>query len=203
MNISKLIASSLILAAVVSSPVLAKEASNSAQQPAAGYSKTSVTTTKSSSYGQYEQVATPRSTSSARSNEDIVDLASDNGSFTTLISALKAAGLSDTLKTSRDFTVFAPNDEAFAKLPAGTLENLLKPENKIELIRVLSYHIVPGRVSSNDVVKMNQAMTTEGQNVTVAVKNNMVMINDADVIKTDINARNGVIHVIDKVLLPQ
>jgi len=116
--------------------------------------------------------------------------------------ALKAAGLVDTLKSSGPFTVFAPTDEAFAKLPAGTVENLLKPENKDQLAAILTYHVVPGKVMAADVVKLDEAATVNGKMIDVSVAGDKVMANDATVTKTDIEASNGVIHVIDSVILP-
>ncbi|MEB3244996.1 MAG: fasciclin domain-containing protein [Vampirovibrionales bacterium] len=152
---------------------------------------------------QTMMMATEANKPAMSASEDLVDIATDNGSFKTLVKAIDAAGLSETLRSGRDFTVFAPTDAAFAALPEGTLDNLLKPENKIELIKLLSYHIVPGRVMAQDVVKLNKAATAEGQTVSIMVKDDAVKINDADVIKTDISAKNGVIHVIDSVLMPQ
>ena len=132
---------------------------------------------------------------------DIVDTAVA-GKFNTLVAAVKAAGLVDTLKGAGPFTVFAPTDEAFAKLPAGALESLLKPENKSKLQSVLTYHVVPGKVMAKDVMKLDKAKTVEGGSVTIKSKNGVV-VNNAKVTKTDIAASNGVIHVIDTVLLPQ
>lgn len=134
--------------------------------------------------------------------EDIVDIAVGNGSFTTLVTAVKAAGLVDTLKGTGPFTVLAPTDEAFSKLPAGTVETLLKPENKQKLIDILTYHVISGKIMANDVVKLNDATTLEGQKVKITVDDGNVMINDAKVIKPDVKASNGVIHVIDSVLIP-
>lgn len=133
---------------------------------------------------------------------DIVDTAVA-ANFTTLVAAVKAAGLVDTLKGPGPFTVFAPTDEAFAKLPAGTLDSLLKPENKEKLKNILLYHVVSGQVMAADVVKLKSAKTVEGQSLTIKVKNGAVMVNNAHVTKTDIAASNGVIHVIDTVLLPK
>ena len=133
---------------------------------------------------------------------DIVDTAIA-GHFTTLVAAVKAAGLVDTLKGPGPFTVFAPTDEAFAKLPPGTLENLLKPENKAKLQKILTYHVVAGKVMAADVMKMSTAKTVEGENVSIKIMNGGVMVNNAHVTKTDITASNGVIHVIDTVLLPK
>ncbi|EGU30593.1 hypothetical protein VII00023_00610 [Vibrio ichthyoenteri ATCC 700023] len=134
---------------------------------------------------------------------DIVDVAVDNGSFTTLVAAVKAAGLVDTLKGDGPLTVFAPTDEAFAKLPDGTVEMLLKPENKDKLIAILTYHVVPGKVMAADVIKLEKATTVQGQEVMIALQDSQVMVNDAQVIATDVGASNGVIHVIDTVLMPK
>lgn len=136
------------------------------------------------------------------STPDIVDVAVSAGQFNTLAAALGAAGLVDTLKGEGPFTVFAPTDAAFAKLPEGTVETLLKPENKDKLIAILTYHVVPGKVSATDVVKLQSATTVNGSDVSIAVVEGNVRIDDATVVKTDINASNGVIHVIDSVILP-
>ena len=138
----------------------------------------------------------------AQQTKDIVDTAVAAGSFTTLAKALTAADLVDTLKGTGPFTVFAPTDEAFAKLPAGTLDNLLKPENKAMLRRVLTYHVVPGKVMAADVVKVSSAKTVSGDPLAIAVNGSTVTVGKAQVVKTDIAASNGVIHVIDTVLLP-
>ena len=135
-------------------------------------------------------------------SKDIVDTAVSAGSFTTLAKALAAADLVSTLKGSGPFTVFAPTDEAFAKLPAGTLENLLKPENKAQLRRILTYHVVSGKVLAADVVKLKSAKTVSGDVVSVSVTGSGVMVNRSQVVKTDVGASNGVIHVIDTVLIP-
>ncbi|MEC9372504.1 MAG: fasciclin domain-containing protein [Planctomycetota bacterium] len=135
--------------------------------------------------------------------DDIVDTAVSAGSFNTLATALKAAGLIDTLKGDGPFTVFAPTDEAFAKLPAGTVESLLKPENKDQLIAVLTYHVAQGRVYSDEVVKMDSIKTVQGSKATPKVKNGKAYIDGAQIVKTDIETSNGVIHVIDSVILPQ
>jgi uncharacterized surface protein with fasciclin (FAS1) repeats len=134
---------------------------------------------------------------------DIVDTAVAAGQFKTLAAALQAAGLIDTLKGAGPFTVFAPTDEAFAKLPAGTVEDLLKPENKAKLTQILTYHVVPGKVNAADVVKLTAAKTVEGQSVTISAKDGGVKVDGANVVKTDIMATNGVIHVIDSVILPK
>lgn len=133
---------------------------------------------------------------------DIVDTAVAAGQFKTLAAALGAAGLIDTLKGPGPFTVFAPTDDAFAKLPAGTVENLLKAENKDQLVAILTYHVVPGKVMAADVVKLKEAKTVNGKMLKVTAKEGAVMINDAKVTTTDIVASNGVIHVIDTVVLP-
>ena len=140
----------------------------------------------------------------ADDKKDIVDTAVEAGSFKTLAAALKAADLIDTLKGEGPFTVLAPTDEAFAKLPEGTVENLLKPENKDKLIAILKYHVIPGKSLAADVVKLDgqDVKTVEGRMVKVAVKDGAVTINGAKVTKTDVEASNGVIHVIDTVILP-
>lgn len=143
------------------------------------------------------------STAFAAPKKDIVDTAVAAGDFKTLAAALQAAGLVDTLKGTGPFTVFAPTDEAFAKLPAGTVEDLLKPENKQKLISILTYHVVAGKVMAKDVVKLHEAKTVNGQDVKIMVDGGKVMVDNASVIKTDIQCSNGVIHVIDTVLLPQ
>lgn len=132
--------------------------------------------------------------------KDIVSTAVSAGKFKTLAAALEAAGLVDVLKGEGPFTVFAPTDEAFAKLPAGTVEALLK--DKKALTAILTYHVVPGRVMAADVVKLDSAKTVQGKNVSIAVKGKNVMINDSTVVTADIATSNGVIHVIDTVLLP-
>lgn len=132
----------------------------------------------------------------------IVDVAVGNGNFKTLAAALTAAGLVDTLKGPGPFTVFAPTDAAFAKLPAGTVESLLKPENKAQLTGILTYHVVAGRVPASDVVKLSSAKTVNGAEVRVTVSGSSVRVNEANVVTTDVAASNGIIHVIDSVLLP-
>jgi len=138
----------------------------------------------------------------AQHTKDIVDTAVAAGSFTTLAKALTAADLVATLKGPGPFTVFAPTDEAFAKLPAGTLENLLKPENKAMLRRVLTYHVVPGKVMAADVVKLSSAKAVSGDMLSIKASGGTVMVNRSRVVNTDIAASNGVIHVVDTVLLP-
>ncbi len=137
-----------------------------------------------------------------KATADIVDTAVSAGSFNTLVAAVKAAGLVDTLKGEGPFTVFAPTDEAFAKLPAGTVEDLLKPENKAKLQAILTYHVVPGKVLAADVVKLTSATTVQGQDVGIKVSDAGVSVDNALVVKTDIETSNGVIHVIDSVILP-
>ena len=134
--------------------------------------------------------------------KDIVDTAVAAGNFKTLAAALKAAGLIDTLKGAGPFTVFAPTDEAFAKLPAGTVESLLKPENKEKLAAILTYHVVPAKAMAKDVAGMSSADTVNGKSVKLSAKDGKVMVNDATVTQADVAASNGVIHVIDTVLLP-
>ncbi len=136
-------------------------------------------------------------------SKDIVDTAVSAGSFKTLTTALKAAGLVETLKGKGPFTVFAPTDEAFAKLPAGTVDSLLKPENKQKLTAILTYHVVAGNVKAADVVKLTSAKTLNGESVTIKTAGGTVMINNATVVKADIAATNGTIHVIDTVLMPK
>ena len=148
-------------------------------------------------------IASPSLADSHGRTMDIVDTAAGAGSFNTLVSAVKAAGLVETLKGEGPLTVFAPTDEAFAKLPKGTLEDLLKPENKDKLVSILTYHVVPGKVMASDVVKINSAKTVNGQELTVKVDGDTVTVNSAKVIKTDIVCSNGVIHVIDTVVLPK
>jgi uncharacterized surface protein with fasciclin (FAS1) repeats len=134
--------------------------------------------------------------------KDIVDTAVEAGSFKTLVAAVGAAGLVDTLKSDGPFTVFAPTDDAFAKLAEGTIANLLKPENKDQLAAILAYHVVPGKLLASDVVKLAAAKTANGKSVSVTVNGSGVLIDSANVIATDIEASNGVIHVIDSVILP-
>lgn len=134
--------------------------------------------------------------------KDIVDTAVGAKSFGTLVAAVKAAGLVETLKGDGPFTVFAPTDDAFAKLPKGTVESLLKPENKDKLVAILTYHVVPGKVMAADVVKLSSAKTVQGSEAKIKVVDGKVMVDKATVIKTDIKCTNGVIHVIDSVILP-
>ena len=147
-------------------------------------------------------VAASNFTSADAPTKDIVDTAVAVGSFTTLAKALEAAGLVETLKGAGPFTVFAPTDEAFAKLPAGTLDTLLKPENRAKLTRILTYHVVPGRVMAADVVKLHSATAVSGDTIAIATHGGDVTVDNAHLVKTDIVATNGVIHVIDAVILP-
>ena len=133
----------------------------------------------------------------------IVEIAAGAEDFSTLVAAVKAAELVDVLSSKGPFTVFAPTNEAFAKLPKGTVESLLKPENKDKLIAVLKYHVVPGKVMAKDVVKVDSAKTAQGSSVTVTVEGKTVKVDNAKVVKTDIEASNGVIHVIDTVIIPE
>ena len=136
-------------------------------------------------------------------DKTIVEIAAGAEDFSTLVAAVKAAGLVDVLSSKGPFTVFAPTNEAFAKLPEGTVESLLKPENKEKLIAVLKYHVVPGKVMAKDVVKVDSAKTAQGSSVTVTVEGKTVKVDNATVVKTDIEASNGVIHVIDTVIIPE
>ena len=147
-------------------------------------------------------VALSNATAADAPTRDIVDTAVAAGSFTTLAKALEAAGLRETLKGAGPFTVFAPTDEAFAKLPAGTLDTLLKPENRAKLTRILTYHVVPGRVMAADVVKLHSVTAVSGDTIAIATHGGGVTVDHAHVVKTDIAATNGVIHVIDAVILP-
>jgi transforming growth factor-beta-induced protein len=135
--------------------------------------------------------------------KDIVDTAIAAGSFNTLAKALTAAGLVETLKGKGPFTVFAPTDDAFAKLPAGTLEDLLKPENKEKLKSILTYHVVSGKLKAAAVIKLKTIKTVNGQELKITVKDGTVMVDNAKVTKTNIMCSNGVIHVIDAVLMPK
>jgi uncharacterized surface protein with fasciclin (FAS1) repeats len=139
----------------------------------------------------------------AEGEMDIVDTAVAAGTFSTLAAALTAANLVDTLKGEGPFTVFAPTDAAFAKLPAGTVENLLKPENLAQLTAILTYHVVPGAVKAEQVVTMSQAPSVNGQAIDISLMGGKVMVENANVTATDILASNGVIHVIDTVILPE
>ena len=135
-------------------------------------------------------------------SKDIVDTAVGAGTFGTLVAAVEAAGLVDTLKGEGPFTVFAPTDDAFAALPEGTVEDLLKPENKDQLVSILTYHVVPGKVMSTDLSNNMMATTVQGGDVTIMTESG-AMVNDANIVTADIEASNGVIHVIDAVILPK
>ena len=148
-------------------------------------------------------VAASGTTAVRAETRDVVDTAIAAGSFKTLAKALDAAGLVTTLKGAGPFTVFAPTDEAFAKLPNGTLETLLKPENKEKLRRILTYHVVPGKVMAADVVKLQSAKAVSGDTITVKGENGAVHVDNATVTSADVVASNGVIHVIDSVILPK
>jgi uncharacterized surface protein with fasciclin (FAS1) repeats len=150
--------------------------------------------------------STPGPTSPAtnpQAQSDIVDTAVAAGQFTTLVKAVQAADLAATLKGPGPFTVFAPNDAAFAKLPQGTLDELLKPENKAKLQSILTYHVVAGKVTSGDAAKLTSAKTVQGQELKVGAMDGTVSVDGAKVIKADIECTNGVIHVIDSVVLPK
>ncbi len=136
-------------------------------------------------------------------DKTIVEIASGNKDFSTLVAAVKAAGLVDTLNGKDNFTVFAPTNAAFEKLPKGTVEDLLKPENKKKLVAILTYHVVAGKVMAADVVKLDKAKTVQGQEVKIVAGKDGVKVDNASVVKTDIVAKNGVIHVIDTVILPK
>lgn len=134
---------------------------------------------------------------------DIVDTAVAAGDFSTLATALQAGDLVGTLKGDGPFTVFAPTDEAFASLPAGTVDNLLKPENKDQLVAILTYHVVPGKVTASEVVGLDSANTVNGDALSIRVNDGTVFVNDAQVIATDVMASNGVIHIVDSVIIPE
>jgi uncharacterized surface protein with fasciclin (FAS1) repeats len=136
-------------------------------------------------------------------DKTVVEVAVQTEGFETLVAAVKAADLVETLSGKGPFTVFAPTDKAFKKLPEGTLQTLLKPENKKKLAGILTYHVVPGKVMAEDVVGLKEAKTAQGSKIKIAVKDGSVMIDNAKVVKTDIPCKNGVIHVIDAVILPQ
>ena len=140
---------------------------------------------------------------SAAPKKDIVDTAVGAGSFKTLVAAVKAAGLVDTLKGEGPFTVFAPTDEAFGKLSKCTLDSLLKPENKHKLAAILTYHVVPGKVKAKKAAKLDSAKTVNGAEITIKPSGKSLMINNAKVVKADIKTSNGIIHVIDTVLIPE
>jgi uncharacterized surface protein with fasciclin (FAS1) repeats len=136
-------------------------------------------------------------------DKTVVEVAVKTDGFKTLVAAVKAAGLVETLSGEGPFTVFAPTDDAFKKIPKETLAELLKPENKEKLVAILTYHVVAGKVMAKDVVKLKNAKTVQGGKVTIRVKDGTVMLDNAKVIKTDIPCKNGVIHVIDTVIMPK
>ncbi|SEJ75208.1 Uncaracterized surface protein containing fasciclin (FAS1) repeats [Cyclobacterium xiamenense] len=138
-----------------------------------------------------------------KADKDIVDLAAGTDFLSTLVAAVKAGGLVDVLKGDGPFTVFAPTNEAFAKLPAGTVESLLKPENKDQLVKILTYHVIPGSIKSSDLKDGMEVETVQGQKVTVKLAGGKAMINKATVTAADIEATNGMVHVIDTVILPE
>jgi uncharacterized surface protein with fasciclin (FAS1) repeats len=188
--------SSLLLAACGgdSEGTADKAATETTAKAAATTAKAAETTAKAA-----ETTAKPAATT----EKDIVDTAVAAGSFNTLAKALQAGGLVETLKGDGPFTVFAPTDAAFAALPAGTLDDLLKPENKAKLADILKYHVVKGSVKAADVVKLTEANTVLGKTVKIKVDGGNVLLNDkVKVTKTDVMAKNGVIHVIDAVLIP-
>lgn len=187
-----------LAASVLGLSLVAAACGSSSSSTSATTAKESATTAKATA-----TTAASSATTAAMTEKDIVDTAVAAGSFKTLAAALQAAGLVDTLKGKGPFTVFAPTDEAFAALPAGTVEGLLKPENKDKLAEILKYHVVSGSVMAADVTKLTKADTLAGKPVTVAVSGSTVTLNGtAKVTKTDIKTSNGVIHVIDHVLLP-
>ncbi len=148
-------------------------------------------------------IAQPAVAQEKAAQKDIVATAVGAGDFKTLVAAVKQAALVETLQGKGPFTVFAPTDEAFAELPEGTIASLLKPENKDKLKSILTYHVVSGKVLAKDVTKLSEAKTVQGSTVKIKVEDGKVFVGDAQVVKTDIMCSNGVIHVIDKVLLPQ
>ncbi len=155
-------------------------------------------------------VATPsfaqemaENTEEAADQKNIVELAVETDLLSTLVKAVQAGELVETLQGEGPFTVFAPTNDAFAALPEGTLENLLKPENKDELVKILTYHVVPGAIMSTDLSDGQTAETVQGGTIAVSLAGGAVKINDANVVKADVAASNGVVHVIDKVILPQ
>jgi uncharacterized surface protein with fasciclin (FAS1) repeats len=156
-----------------------------------------------SARAEHHEKAGMEKTATTKAAMDIVDTAVGAGKFNTLVAAVKAAGLVDTLKGTGPFTVFAPTDEAFAKLPKGTVEDLLKPENKAKLTSILTYHVIPGKVMAADIKgKKSDVKTVQGTTVNVdAMKD--VMVNDAKVVTADVAASNGVIHIIDTVIMPK
>jgi len=159
--------------------------------------------TNAKAWSYFEDEEKAHEMAAAHGKADIVDTAVSAGSFSTLVAAVKAAGLVDTLKGPGPFTVFAPTDEAFAKLPAGTVDELLKPENKAKLVALLTYHVVPGNVTSADLAgRQTEAGTVQGSKVSIDATGSVVKVDEATVIAPDVGASNGVIHVIDTVITP-
>lgn len=150
-----------------------------------------------------QQGAPSPASEAATPTTNLVETATAAGSFTTLVAAVKAAGLAETLSGPGPFTVFAPTDDAFAKLPPGTVDGLLKPENKGKLVAILTYHVVPGALMAKEVLGASKLKTVQGQELSVSTKGSDVMVDGAKISKTDITASNGVIHVIDNVVMPK
>ena len=153
--------------------------------------------------GDDNEPAEPAGGGASVASADLVDTAAKAGSFKTLIAAVQAADLEETLRSPGPLTVFAPTDDAFAKLPAGTVDTLLKPENKEQLKAILTYHVVAGRVPASQAVTLTSAKTVNGKELTLAVEDGSLHVDNATVVQADVNASNGVIHVIDSVLLPE
>lgn len=154
-------------------------------------------------HGKKAEAAAYRDAGPEVHSMDIVEIAVSAGSFNTLVAAVRAAGLVETLQGEGPFTLFAPTDAAFAKLPEGTVESLLEPGNRSRLQAILTYHVVPGKVLSADVLKIDSARTVQGEDLTVRASDGKVMVDDAEVTRVDLLASNGVIHVIDSVMLPK
>jgi uncharacterized surface protein with fasciclin (FAS1) repeats len=154
-------------------------------------------------FGSFANDDEKKPATAVKADKDIVDLAVGTDFLSTLVAAVKAGGLVDVLKGDGPFTVFAPTNEAFAKLPAGTVESLLKPENKDQLVKILTYHVVPGSIKSSDLKDGMEVETVQGQKVTVKLAGGKAMINKATVTAADIEATNGMVHVIDTVILPE
>jgi uncharacterized surface protein with fasciclin (FAS1) repeats len=187
----KMFAAAALATTLSATPVFAQctKASGDAAARASGY--------------QQMSYSSPQQSAPARARGDIIDVAVGAGSFNTLAAALGAAGLVDTLKGKGPFTVFAPTDAAFAKLPAGTVENLLKPENRAQLVSILTYHVVPGDIRASQLLgRVTPATTVQGGRVSVNGQGGRVRVNGVSVINADVLASNGVIHVIDTVLMP-
>ena len=147
--------------------------------------------------------ALAQTSTAAKETKDIVDTAVESGKFETLVKAINAAGLTETLKAKGPFTVFAPSDQAFKKIPEDKLKEIMKPENRSKLQDLLKFHVIPGKLSAADVVKLDKSKTAQGGEVTFKTQGDSVMINGAKIVKTDIQCGNGVIHVIDSVIMPK